>query len=111
MMAFSGIQGIGIVEVVRAFAAIDRELPEQEFQSPTTHNSIPHTPNVSHFKIREHDSMDAFLKPIQPYSPINLQNLSSPIPSQLFDSRKLTTLHNVKKKTAREQNYKFCYCS
>jgi hypothetical protein len=35
-MVFSGIQGIGIVEVVRAFTAIDREMPEQEFQSPTT---------------------------------------------------------------------------
>jgi hypothetical protein len=70
MMAFSGIQGIGIVEVVRVCAAVDREMPEQEFQSPATRpNSIPHTLNVSHFKIREHDSMDAFLKPNQPYSP------------------------------------------
>jgi len=104
MMAFSDIQGIGIVEVVRACAAIDREMPEQEFQSPTTrHNSIPHTPNVSHFKICEHDSMDAFLKLIQPYSPINLQNLSSPIPSQLFDSRKLTTLHNLNKNSERTE--------
>jgi hypothetical protein len=101
MMVFSGIQGIGTLEVVGTYATIDRHMPDQEFQSPTTqHNSIPHTPNVSHFKIREHDSMDAFLKPIQPYSPINLQNLSSPIPSQLFDSRKLATLHNLKKKNS-----------